>query len=396
MVSGEQTTDADTAALATVMLDRAVELGDGVAARLVARIPAYRSLVDYEGLRHSCHEHVRVIFGDLAGVPYTGPDAAVNTGRTRAAEGVPMSAIYDGYQIAVAYLWEELADAAQHSRTTPAAAIRASSELWMRLQGFTATMSETYRAEMEDRIRSQEQRRSALVQALLEGSLAEPQVWDVADLLRLPHQGPYVVIAARVAGIGEHALTGIENKLDALGIGSAWRLMHDVEIGVASLPRPRDQFDQLIAGLDSGGLARVGVSPLYDNLTTTSNALRLARIALRGAVGAGDVVVFGDDPLTMAVASAPDVMPRLADTILAGLQDMPLEDRTLLLETFGVWRDTGGSAEAAARRLYVHPNTVRYRLKRLEERTGRSLTDPRHLAELSLAYEIDRSMGSVN
>lgn len=40
----------------------------------------------------------------------------------------------------------------------------------------------------------------------------------------------------------------------------------------------------------------------------------------------------------------------------------------------------------------MHPNTVRYRLKRLEERTGRSLSDPRWVAELSLAYEIDRRL----
>jgi DNA-binding PucR family transcriptional regulator len=38
----------------------------------------------------------------------------------------------------------------------------------------------------------------------------------------------------------------------------------------------------------------------------------------------------------------------------------------------------------------VHPNTVRYRLRRLEERTGRTLSDPRHVAELSLAFEVDR------
>jgi hypothetical protein len=32
---------------------------------------------------------------------------------------------------------------------------------------------------------------------------------------------------------------------------------------------------------------------------------------------------------------------------------------------------------------------VRYRLRRLEERTGRSLSNPRAVAELSSAYEID-------
>jgi len=35
--------------------------------------------------------------------------------------------------------------------------------------------------------------------------------------------------------------------------------------------------------------------------------------------------------------------------------------------------------------LYCHPNTVRYRLRRLQELTGRSLSDPRGIAELAAA-----------
>ena len=44
--------------------------------------------------------------------------------------------------------------------------------------------------------------------------------------------------------------------------------------------------------------------------------------------------------------------------------------------------------QEAATRMVCHPNTVRYRLRRIEERTGRSLRAPRDLAELSLAFEI--------
>jgi DNA-binding PucR family transcriptional regulator len=82
-------------------------------------------------------------------------------------------------------------------------------------------------------------------------------------------------------------------------------------------------------------------------------------------------------------------MPQVADAVLRGLDDLADEDRTLLLDTFGAWLDSDGSAAEAAKRLFVHPNTVRYRLRRLEERTGRSLSNPRSVAELSLAYEID-------
>ncbi|UXY39455.1 helix-turn-helix domain-containing protein [Streptomyces sp. 1222.5] len=39
----------------------------------------------------------------------------------------------------------------------------------------------------------------------------------------------------------------------------------------------------------------------------------------------------------------------------------------------------------AADALFVHPNTVRYRLRRIEELTGRPLTDPLTVADLGAA-----------
>ncbi|WP_420891377.1 helix-turn-helix domain-containing protein [Mycobacterium riyadhense] len=48
-----------------------------------------------------------------------------------------------------------------------------------------------------------------------------------------------------------------------------------------------------------------------------------------------------------------------------------------------------GAINAAAEQLYCHPNTIRHRLHRIEERTGRSTAHPRELAELCLAFEID-------
>ena len=383
--------DAGAAALAARMLERTGEFAASVADRINTLVPVYAERVPLEVLQASVAAHYRVLFDGLLDPTLEDSIPADVAGRMRAAEGVPMSAVFEAYQIALSFIWRHLAEAAERDEVAPRVAVRAASELWRRLSGFTDVMSDSYRTELAARIRSEEQRRSALIQALLEGHLSEPQVWEAADALRLPHQGPYVVIAARVAGAGEHGLTrGIEEGLQRQSITSAWRLLHDVEIGLASLPRPADQLDVLIDALAAGSVGRVGVSPLFDDLTGTSQALRLARVALRGAASPGKVVVFGRDSLSVAAASAPDVMARLSHAILSGLESMPAEDRAILLDTFGAWLDHGGSADEAARRLYVHPNTVRYRLRRLEERTGRTLSDPRHVAELSLAFEVER------
>ncbi len=53
-------------------------------------------------------------------------------------------------------------------------------------------------------------------------------------------------------------------------------------------------------------------------------------------------------------------------------------------------RRTLDGSEGSAKKLYVHPNTVRTRLRRIADRTGRSLTDPRGITELALALRAVR------
>jgi hypothetical protein len=61
-----------------------------------------------------------------------------------------------------------------------------------------------------------------------------------------------------------------------------------------------------------------------------------------------------------------------------------------LLETLDAFFTAGGVLESAARELYVHPNTVRYRLKRVAEVTGLSPLDGRGAFALRMALTIGR------
>ncbi|MDH6217899.1 helix-turn-helix domain-containing protein [Streptomyces pseudovenezuelae] len=72
-----------------------------------------------------------------------------------------------------------------------------------------------------------------------------------------------------------------------------------------------------------------------------------------------------------------------AATVLGPIEALPPGDRDLLLDTLDAWFACGGSTEEAAKQLYVHPNTVR--MRRIAERTGRSIVDPRGITELALA-----------
>ncbi len=69
----------------------------------------------------------------------------------------------------------------------------------------------------------------------------------------------------------------------------------------------------------------------------------------------------------------------------------PLADAgPALTETLDAYLDSGGAIEACARRLFVHPNTVRYRLKRIADFTGRDPTTPRDAYVLRVAATVGR------
>jgi hypothetical protein len=62
----------------------------------------------------------------------------------------------------------------------------------------------------------------------------------------------------------------------------------------------------------------------------------------------------------------------------------------VLVQTVTCFLDTGGALESSARALFVHPNTVRYRLRRVAELCGQAPTEARGAFVLRLALAIGR------
>lgn len=67
-----------------------------------------------------------------------------------------------------------------------------------------------------------------------------------------------------------------------------------------------------------------------------------------------------------------------------------VEARGTLIETLDAYFGNGGSVEATGRALFVHPNTVRYRLRQTAELTGLTPNDPRHAYAIRLAITLGR------
>jgi sugar diacid utilization regulator len=208
----------------------------------------------------------------------------------------------------------------------------------------------------------------------------------------LPINGPLVVIAAHHPTAGDEPLPEIESKLRSLDIFSAWRLLPDLQVGIVHVDSDR-KLDRVVALMSRMTTVRVGVSAAFDDLRDIPRALHVARVMLRGPTNCtSSVAVFDGSILATAAVSAPEAMIKTVSAALDGYSELPDEEREMLFQTFRAWQDNDASVKSAAKVLICHPNTVRHRLRRIEKHTGRSLSRPRDLAELCLAFEVHRHL----
>jgi hypothetical protein len=202
----------------------------------------------------------------------------------------------------------------------------------------------------------------------------------------LPYQGLFVVVAAEPPTLARHALPNIESRLRDRGIGSAWRLLPDLHVGIVSLRTP-NTLQPMVDIVRPVVTTRVGVSPVYEGLEKTAQAMHLARIAMASiAPGDPQLCVFDDAPVPVLIASAPTTSYRVMSNVLGPLLSTAAEERDMLLETLEAYFAAGSIAEAA-KRLFCHRNTVRHRLSRIEQLTGRSVDDPSGAVELYIAIQ---------
>ena len=397
-VQQSATPDRHVIKLGKLMLARAPKLGRAMADLLCREIDAYRDgvVVTKEQVAESCVANVTFIFDSLAGDADVDVAPAEQTGTARALAGMPLPAVMTAYRIGFRFMWEETLATARAAGIPTDSILDATARVFFAQDTFTQAMASAYRQQLTAQILEREEERSALVEALLYHRITDSQsLWEAADLLRLPTSGPYVVVAAELPAIGKLGLPTIENKLSIRDIRSAWRLLPDLQVGIVHLRgrAPEKTLGTVVDVLRQAATARVGISPPFHELAETSDALRFARLAATGKPSHDSLVtVFDESTLAVAAVSAPEVMAKIRSSVLGRLKELPAEECTVLLDTFQAWLEAGGSANDTAAKIYCHPNTVRHRLRRIEELTDRSLARPTDLAELCLAFEVERRL----
>ncbi|MFF4245746.1 PucR family transcriptional regulator [Streptomyces sp. NPDC001822] len=213
-------------------------------------------------------------------------------------------------------------------------------------------------------------------QALLEEILVDPGVTgpDSADRIAVAHTGEEAVALVPLTTPPAPAATGDGTE--------------DQQAG--DEPEPRDaalHADTLLhtvraplsAGLADDGRLTLGVSAAVHSAEGLRGALEEARHARRvAAARPGPVCAAGHHELASHVLLLPfvpdDVRRAFTARLLDPLRDYDRRHRAELMETLEAFLDCDGSWTRCAARLHLHVNTLRYRVGRIEQLTGRDLS----------------------
>ncbi|GLW10622.1 hypothetical protein Misp01_57500 [Microtetraspora sp. NBRC 13810] len=187
-------------------------------------------------------------------------------------------------------------------------------------------------------------------------------------------------LLARAAGSGAGGVPGDgaggvpgdgAGKVPGDGAGGVAR---DGAEGLAGLLR--DGVATLAAGVPAMRVS-IGVSGALEGAAALRGGIEEARHARRLAEAREGGVVTSDEIYThtLLLATVPDDVRRsFASRLLDPLFDYDRRHSSELVRTLGTFLECAGSWNACAERMHVHVNTVRYRIRRVEDLTGRDLS----------------------
>ncbi|KWT60184.1 hypothetical protein ADL21_20460 [Streptomyces albus subsp. albus] len=202
-----------------------------------------------------------------------------------------------------------------------------------------------------------------VAQTLLEEVLVDPGTFgpDPSDRIAVAHTGDEAVALVPLPAVPDD---------DAHDGRSTAGLQADALLAAVQEPLTR--------GLGDDGRLTIGVSASVHSAEGLRGALEEARHARRvAAARPGRVCAAGHEELASHVLLLPfvpdDVRRAFTARLLDPLRDYDRRHRAELIPTLEAFLDCDGSWTRCATRLHLHVNTLRYRVGRIEQLTGRDL-----------------------
>ncbi|WP_338071110.1 helix-turn-helix domain-containing protein [Actinomadura bangladeshensis] len=351
------------------------EVADDMIQEIQTRVREYDRPGDgsYSGTLRLAVERVLHYFVDRVADPAHDPAPVTDffraIGRGEAGEGRSLDAMQTAMRVGGMVAWRRMTEGAEVLQVSPRT-LGAVGEVLMEFQDDLAHAAAEGFSQAKAAVAGEMQRRR---KRLLDLLFADPPAAQeaIADLAAAAHWPIPRTIAA--VALGRHQ--------DARQPAFPPDVLADLTRRTPSLIIPDPDGPgraKLVDRALSGTLAVVGPTvPLMEAARSIQWARKTLSLVQRGVIEADSGVIRSVEHMsTLILFQDEGLITSLADLRLAPLAHLRPSQQDRLAETLLAWLQSGRNANEVAMRLHVHPQTVRYRLRQLEELFGDQLLDP--------------------
>ena len=372
-----------SSSLVTGLRDTLPALGDEVIAAIREAVPEYARPLEGSfgrGVRAGVGEALTRFVDDIER-PGADPGRwravylALGAGELR--QGRTLEALLAAYRVGARVSWRRIAEAATKAGAGAEELTALAEAIFAYIDEISAISAEGYAAEQAEAAGETQRRREALVRLLVEGASrdaialgAEAAGWS------LPTRAAAIVVRERqAAALGTRLGQGVVAATVEEGVVCA--IVPD-----ADSPGRRRELDSALRE----GASAIGPTVDPAALGVSLERARLALELLESGLIAGSPARADDHLASLVVHDDPGLLAEHTRRELAPLEDETDLSRERLVETLRAWVDHPGRPTEVARAVHVHPQTARYRLRRLRDLLG-DIDDPKRRFALALALQ---------
>ncbi|HEY4409073.1 MAG TPA: helix-turn-helix domain-containing protein [Acidimicrobiia bacterium] len=365
------------------------ERGPQIAVETESRIrkqysDAYAS-VSTQGLQASCLRNVELSYWIVREHRHATPQelaAHATVAAERAREGVPVEDMLSAWSLTMGVIRDTFLELALEWNARPRSILEATQLLWALAEDITVQLAVVHHDTEVALARHDELQRTEFLRHVLLGSVSGGELNRRAATYGLQLSERYHAVRARPIHAGDAgSLTQLRRALET---SVAWggrqnclvAILDGDVAGVVATP-PNVKMPGAMIGV--GPPAHLGaMEPSY------AAASRILDVGLRFSMTGTHTLI--DVAAQAAVADESEIGDLLVDRYLEPLSTVP-DLRDAMEETLRIFFANGLSLKRTAQMLRIHPNTVRYRLRRFEEITDADLADTEVLFRVWWAVE---------
>jgi sugar diacid utilization regulator len=372
-----------------------------------------------EDMRAHCAENIRIfVKSTRAQRAPSGSEIEMfrRVAMRRADRFIPLEALLHAGRVGGRIVWNWIVAEAGESATAQAAALHLTGRYLEYLNVVSKIHAQAHLEEQQRLVLDRERWRRDLIEDLLSGRFAQGEEFRIRlASLSFPLASAYLVAVARLRPPDNQGRPDLlqpvagalsSRRPKSYGLPPFVVVRHDeviaiYPIGGRTSPSVRDHLNHARWALRrSHGLDIVaGISTLCDGIGDVPNGFNEAHRALRVASlsdGSKPIVSLSDLSLTDYLVADADQMA--GHLILPDVRSFVEEDAKhggMLANTLRAYLDSDLRVDRTAQELFVHPNTVQYRLNKIMRITGMNVRHFWDLVNLAMSIQLLRS-GAIN